>query len=200
MDVIVEHKRQEGLTVVLVEQNARLALRAADRAYLIEIGKVVKEGSGSELANDPQLAEIYLGAGKAGRRRRMLHRRSFEALRAGYRSGAWSPVEVAESALRHAQKVQGELNAFAWLDPRRALSAAEASARRWKSGAPIGALDGMPFTVKEFAAVQGWPTRRGSRVTSAEPVRTARCSSTGCSMPAWCFSARRARRNSTGKA
>jgi len=100
----------------------------------------------------------------------MLHRRSFEALRAGYRSGAWSPVEVAESALRHAQKVQGELNAFAWLDPRRALSAAEASARRWKSGAPIGALDGMPFTVKEFAAVQGWPTRRGSRVTSAEPV------------------------------
>jgi branched-chain amino acid transport system ATP-binding protein len=67
MDVIVEHKRQEGLTVVLVEQNARLALRAADRAYLIEIGKVVKQGSGSELANDPQLAEIYLGGGKAGR-------------------------------------------------------------------------------------------------------------------------------------
>ena len=62
MDVIVEHKRQEGLTVVLVEQNARLALRAADRAYLIEIGKVIKEGTGDELANDPQLSEIYLGS------------------------------------------------------------------------------------------------------------------------------------------
>ncbi|MCJ0766164.1 ABC transporter ATP-binding protein [Variovorax terrae] len=63
MDVIVEHKRQEGLTVVLVEQNARLALRAADRAYLIEIGKVIKEGTGNELANDQQLSEIYLGSG-----------------------------------------------------------------------------------------------------------------------------------------
>lgn len=64
MDVIVEHKRQEGLTVVLVEQNARLALRAADRAYLIEIGKIVKEGTGAELANDAQLAEIYLGGSR----------------------------------------------------------------------------------------------------------------------------------------
>lgn len=64
MDVIVEHKRQEGLTVVLVEQNARLALRAADRAYLIEIGRIVKEGTGEELANDPQLSEIYLGSTK----------------------------------------------------------------------------------------------------------------------------------------
>ncbi|MDR2014824.1 MAG: ABC transporter ATP-binding protein [Azoarcus sp.] len=63
MDVIVKYKRQEGLTVVLVEQNARLALWMADRAYLIELGKIVKEGTGEELASDPQLAEIYLGAG-----------------------------------------------------------------------------------------------------------------------------------------
>ncbi|OWT59189.1 ABC transporter ATP-binding protein [Candidimonas nitroreducens] len=61
MDVIVQHKRQEGLTIVLVEQNARLALRAADHAYLIEIGKIVKDGAGDELANDPRLTEIYLG-------------------------------------------------------------------------------------------------------------------------------------------
>ncbi len=64
MEVIVEHKRREGLTVVLVEQNARLALRVADQAYLIEIGKVVKHGTGAELAGDPQLADIYLGSGK----------------------------------------------------------------------------------------------------------------------------------------
>ncbi len=62
MDVIVELKRKEGLTVLLVEQNAHLALRAADRAYLIEIGRIVKQGSGAELAADPQLREIYLGA------------------------------------------------------------------------------------------------------------------------------------------
>lgn len=72
MDVLVEHKRQEGLTVVLVEQNARLALRAADRAYLIEIGKIVKEGTGTELAGDADLAKIYLGAG-ADRKKDLAH-------------------------------------------------------------------------------------------------------------------------------
>ncbi len=65
MDVIVNLKKQEGLTVVLVEQNATLALNAADRAYLVEIGKVVKEGTGPELAADPHLKEIYLGASEA---------------------------------------------------------------------------------------------------------------------------------------
>ena len=67
MNVIVEHKRQEGLTVVLVEQNARLALRVADRAYLIELGRIVKQGTGPELAGDPQLSAIYLGSASATR-------------------------------------------------------------------------------------------------------------------------------------
>jgi branched-chain amino acid transport system ATP-binding protein len=67
MDVIVELKRQEGLTVLLVEQNAHLALRAADRAYLIEIGRIVREGLGEDLAADPYLKEIYLGASGANR-------------------------------------------------------------------------------------------------------------------------------------
>ncbi|MFP3550786.1 ABC transporter ATP-binding protein [Paraburkholderia sp. SIMBA_049] len=62
MDVIVELQRKEGLTVILVEQNARLALKAAHRAYLIELGKIVKAGTGEELAADPHLSEIYLGA------------------------------------------------------------------------------------------------------------------------------------------
>lgn len=61
MEVIVELKRKEQLTVILVEQNARLALRAADDAYLIEVGRVVKRGSGAELANDPALVSSYLG-------------------------------------------------------------------------------------------------------------------------------------------
>jgi branched-chain amino acid transport system ATP-binding protein len=64
MNVIVDLKKQEGLTVVLVEQNAHLALRAADRAYLIELGKIIKQGSGNDLLNDPHLKEIYLGSSK----------------------------------------------------------------------------------------------------------------------------------------
>ena len=65
IEVILELKKREGLTVVLVEQNARLALGAADRAYLIELGRVVKEGQGAQLAADPRLKEIYLGASHA---------------------------------------------------------------------------------------------------------------------------------------
>lgn len=61
MKVITELKAAEGLTSILVEQNARLALRAADRAWLVEVGKVVKEGSGQALADDPELLRSYLG-------------------------------------------------------------------------------------------------------------------------------------------
>lgn len=62
MEVIIELQRKEGLTVILVEQNARLALNAANRAYLIELGRIIKAGTGAELATDPHLSEIYLGA------------------------------------------------------------------------------------------------------------------------------------------
>ncbi len=61
MEVIVDLKRKEKLTVILVEQNARLALRAADEGYLVEVGRVVKHGTGSDLANDPALVQSYLG-------------------------------------------------------------------------------------------------------------------------------------------
>ncbi|WP_175760079.1 ABC transporter ATP-binding protein [Burkholderia anthina] len=62
MEIVVELQRKEGLTVILVEQNARLALSAANRAYLIELGRIIKSGTGEELAADPHLSEIYLGA------------------------------------------------------------------------------------------------------------------------------------------
>ena len=99
-----------------------------------------------------------------------MHRKSYGELRAAYRAGTCSPVSVAESALAHAEQVQESLNAFALIDHERALALAAASEQRWKQGAPLGPLDGMPITVKEFAAVQGWPTRRGSLVTSTDPA------------------------------
>lgn len=100
----------------------------------------------------------------------MLHRKPYSTLRAAYRDGVLSPVEVVESALTHAEQVDAKLKAFALIDHERALLLAGESERRWKAGAPLGPLDGMPFTVKEFAAVQGWPSRRGSLVTSSQPV------------------------------
>jgi branched-chain amino acid transport system ATP-binding protein len=53
--------RAAGTTILLVEQNARMALRAADRAYVLETGSVVLSGTGGELLEDDQLKAAYLG-------------------------------------------------------------------------------------------------------------------------------------------
>ncbi|MGB7479572.1 MAG: amidase family protein [Burkholderiaceae bacterium] len=100
----------------------------------------------------------------------MLHQQSFQTLRALYRSGELSPVDVTYSALQHAERMNESINALAVLDHDRALRAADQSQTRWRTGKPLGPLDGMPVTIKEFAAVEGWPTRRGSAVTSGEPA------------------------------
>jgi branched-chain amino acid transport system ATP-binding protein len=52
---------QEGITILMVEQNARKALTLAQRAYIIEQGRVVGSGTGTELLNDPQVQRAYLG-------------------------------------------------------------------------------------------------------------------------------------------
>ena len=55
--------RSQGLTVLLVEQNARAALQIADRAYVLETGRVVMEGSAKELLNQREVQRAYLGRG-----------------------------------------------------------------------------------------------------------------------------------------
>ena len=54
--------RDAGVTVLIVEQNASQALAISDRAYVIESGSIVLEGTGGELAADPRVREAYLGA------------------------------------------------------------------------------------------------------------------------------------------
>jgi branched-chain amino acid transport system ATP-binding protein len=53
--------RDEGLTILLVEQNARAALAIADRSYVLETGRVVATGSGYAFLDDPAIARAYLG-------------------------------------------------------------------------------------------------------------------------------------------
>ena len=53
--------REAGTTILLVEQNARLALRSADRAYVLEVGRVALSGAASDLLQDDQLKAAYLG-------------------------------------------------------------------------------------------------------------------------------------------
>ena len=52
---------QEGTTILLVEQNARLALQFARRGYVLENGNLVLEGSSEELLDDPEVKKAYLG-------------------------------------------------------------------------------------------------------------------------------------------
>lgn len=59
--------RAHGVSVLLVEQNARAALRVADRAYVLEMGAVALAGRAADLAADPRIAETYLGLGGAAR-------------------------------------------------------------------------------------------------------------------------------------
>jgi branched-chain amino acid transport system ATP-binding protein len=58
---IVEEINSQGTTVLLVEQNAAQALKRSHRAYILETGEIVREGTGAELAADPAVKAAYLG-------------------------------------------------------------------------------------------------------------------------------------------
>ncbi len=58
----IRQLRDEGITILLVEQNARQALECADRAFVFELGQIVLEGKASELREDERVQEAYLGA------------------------------------------------------------------------------------------------------------------------------------------
>jgi branched-chain amino acid transport system ATP-binding protein len=58
---IIRAIRAEGVTVVMVEQNAFAALELCDRAYVLEQGRVAKSGTGAELLDDPEVRSAYLG-------------------------------------------------------------------------------------------------------------------------------------------
>jgi branched-chain amino acid transport system ATP-binding protein len=65
--VLVE-LRQTGLSILLVEQNVRAALQVSDYGYVLELGEVVAEGQGANLARDPRVLETYLGQAKGADR------------------------------------------------------------------------------------------------------------------------------------
>ena len=53
--------REQGTTILLVEQNALAALRIADRAYVLESGSLKLQGKAADLAKDPEVVNAYLG-------------------------------------------------------------------------------------------------------------------------------------------
>ena len=85
-----------------------------------------------------------------------------------YRSGTLSPVEAVEACLTQIELHGSKLNAFTLVDPDNARQKALQSEGRWKSGKPMGLLDGVPTTIKDLILTEGWPTLRGSKTVDPQ--------------------------------
>ncbi|MBV9735233.1 MAG: amidase [Acidisphaera sp.] len=92
-----------------------------------------------------------------------------EELLGHYARRSLSPVETLRAVTARIARLNPGVNAFAVLNPG-ALAAAGESEMRWRAGRPFGLLDGVPCTVKDLVDMAGFPTRRGSRLTSPDPV------------------------------
>jgi branched-chain amino acid transport system ATP-binding protein len=79
--IIRRLNRELGVTILLVEQNARIALQTADYGYIIERGKIVLDGTAQALAGNEDVKEFYLGQGE--------ERRSFKNLKSFKRRKRW---------------------------------------------------------------------------------------------------------------
>ena len=82
-DIIRQLNRELGITILLVEQNARMALQAASYGYIMESGKIVLDGTQAELVDNEDVREFYLGGGGGE------ERRSFKNLKSYKRRKRW---------------------------------------------------------------------------------------------------------------
>ncbi|MBN9508770.1 MAG: amidase [Alphaproteobacteria bacterium] len=73
-----------------------------------------------------------------------------------------SPVEVTRAVLDRARQVNERCAAFTFLDEEGALATARASEARWRAGAPLSSIDGVPTTIKDIVYVRGWTVRYGT--------------------------------------
>lgn len=88
-----------------------------------------------------------------------------------YRDRTLSPSEVIDAVLAAIERHNGAVNAFCLVDAEGARQAARASGQRWMCGEPLGALDGLPVTIKDAVMWAGHPNREGSKNLPAEPVQ-----------------------------
>ena len=91
-------------------------------------------------------------------------------LTAAYRRGEISPVEAARDCLARVD-AHAAINAFLPIEPEAVLAAAAESEARWRAGAPLGPIDGVPASIKDNIWAKGLPTRRGSRTSDAAPAQ-----------------------------
>ena len=90
---------------------------------------------------------------------------------ARFRRRELSPVEAISAVLERAEATQTTLNAFVVIGRDAALASARESEKRWRAGAPLGGLDGVPVSIKDNVYAQGWPTRFGSLAIAESDTR-----------------------------
>ncbi len=99
-----------------------------------------------------------------------LHEIGAHQLIAAYRRRELSPVEVTRAVLAHMERWEPHIHATYLLRPELALAQARASEARWQRGAPCGALDGVPVTLKENIATRGDPMPLGTLASELTPA------------------------------
>ena len=92
-----------------------------------------------------------------------IHAMTAAELSAAYATNRLSPVEVAETLLSRIEALDPKINAFCLVDRETAGAQARAAEARWRTGAALSPLDGVPMAVKDILLTKGWPTLRGSR-------------------------------------
>ena len=68
-EIIVRINRERGVTILLVEQNANMALKVGDFGYVLEVGRIVMEGASKDLMQSDEIKEFYLGLNEVGARK-----------------------------------------------------------------------------------------------------------------------------------
>jgi aspartyl-tRNA(Asn)/glutamyl-tRNA(Gln) amidotransferase subunit A len=90
------------------------------------------------------------------------HLMTAAGLAAAFASRRLSPVAAAEACLARIRALDNRLNAFCLVDEKTSLDQARASEKRWREGAALSAIDGVPVAIKDLLLTKDWPTRRGS--------------------------------------
>src|ERR1700730_5425360 len=99
-----------------------------------------------------------------------LHDLSAVDLIAGFRARQFSPSEVLEDLLAHIALWEPHIKALYAFDPDGARATAKASTERWHKGEPMGALDGVPATIKDNIATKGVPAPLGAASNKLAPA------------------------------
>src|SRR6202521_4391311 len=99
-----------------------------------------------------------------------LHDLSALDLIAGFRARQFSPSEVLEDVLSHIAVWEPHIKALYAFDPDGARASAKASTERWQKGEPVGALEGVPVTIKDNIATKGVPVPLGAASVKLVPA------------------------------